>query len=224
MNSPKLIDPRLELICAARHFYQQGWMVGTSGNLSVRLPDHSFWITASGQCKGELELGDFVRIYPNGTACPEGSRRVEKPSPDVKPSAETAIHQVLYALFPEATSCYHVHSVEANLVSRFVKGDTLPLPPLEMLKGLGVWEENPDCAMSIFDNHLQVSCIVDEIKERFRTSPPQLRALLIRDHGVTIWAPSAKTARNDIELVEYIFRYMVAARGVGVWGVGEERD
>ncbi|MBW4593321.1 MAG: methylthioribulose 1-phosphate dehydratase [Brasilonema angustatum HA4187-MV1] len=213
MNSPKLIDPRLELICAARHFYQQGWMVGTAGNLSVRLPDDSFWITASGRCKGELELADFVRIYPNG--------KVEKSSPDVKPSAETAIHQVLYTLFPEATSCYHVHSVEANLVSRFVKADTLPLPPLEILKGLGVWEENPDCAMSIFDNHSQVSCIADQIKERFTTIPPQLSALLIRDHGVTIWAPSAKTARNYIELVEYIFRYMVAARGVGVWSVSE---
>ncbi len=201
-------DPRLELISAARHFYQQRWMVGTAGNLSARLPDGSFWITASGRSKGELELGDFVRIHPNGS--------VEQPSPDVKPSAETAIHQVLYALFPDAMSCYHVHSVEANLVSRFVKGDTLPLPPLEMLKGLGVWEENPDCAMPVFANHLQVSRIADEIKERFTTNPSQLPALLIRDHGVTVWAPSPKTASHYIELVEYIFRYMVAARGVGI--------
>ncbi|NJM74053.1 MAG: methylthioribulose 1-phosphate dehydratase [Scytonema sp. RU_4_4] len=211
MNSSKLIDPRLELISAACHFYHQGWMVGTAGNLSVRLPDGSFWITASGRSKGELELGDFVRIYPNG--------RVEKLSTDLKPSAETAIHQVLYTLFPEAISCYHVHSVEANLVSRFVKDDTLPLPPLEMLKGLGVWEENPRCAIPIFTNHLQVSCIADEIKEHFTTTPPQLSALLIRDHGVTVWAPSSETARNYIELVEYIFRYMVAARGVGVWEI-----
>lgn len=209
MKSSTQDDRRLELICAARHFYQQGWMVGTAGNLSVRLPDGSFWITASGRSKGELEPGDFVRIHPNG--------KVEQPSPDVKPSAETAIHQVIYALFPDAMSCYHVHSVEANLVSRFVKGDTLPLPPLEMLKGLGVWEENPDCVMPVFANHLQVSRIADEIKERFTTNPSQLPALLIRDHGVTVWAPSPKTARNYIELVEYIFRYMVAARGVGVW-------
>ncbi|WP_414583041.1 methylthioribulose 1-phosphate dehydratase [Scytonema sp. PCC 10023] len=208
MKSSMQDDPRLELISAARHFYQQRWMVGTAGNLSARLPDGSFWITASGRSKGELELGDFVRIHPNGS--------VEQPSPDVKPSAETAIHQVLYALFPDAMSCYHVHSVEANLVSRFVKGDTLPLPPLEMLKGLGVWEENPDCAMPVFANHLQVSRIADEIKERFTTNPSQLPALLIRDHGVTVWAPSPKTASHYIELVEYIFRYMVAARGVGI--------
>ncbi|KAB8315861.1 methylthioribulose 1-phosphate dehydratase [Tolypothrix campylonemoides VB511288] len=210
MKSSTQDDLRLELICAARQFYQQGWMVGTAGNLSARLPDGSFWITASGRSKGQLEPGDFVRIHPNG--------KVEQSSPDLKPSAETAIHQVLYALFPDAMSCYHVHSVEANLVSRFVKGDTLPLPPLEMLKGLGVWQENPDCAMPIFANHLQVSRIADEIKERFTTNPSQLPALLIRDHGVTVWASSPKTATHYIELVEYIFRYIVAAKGVGVWG------
>ena len=208
MKSSTQDDPRFELICAARYFYQQGWMVGTAGNLSARLPDGSFWITASGRSKGQLEPGDFVRIHPNGKA--------EQSSPDLKPSAETAIHQVVYALFPDANSCYHVHSVEANLVSRFVKGDTLPLPPLEMLKGLGVCQENSDCGMPIFANHLQVSRIADEIKERFTTTSVQLPALLIRDHGVTVWASSPKTASHYIELVEYIFRYMVAAKGVGI--------
>jgi methylthioribulose-1-phosphate dehydratase len=198
----------VELIATARHFYHQGWMVGTAGNLSVRLPDGSFWITASGCCKGELSPSDFVRINPQG--------QVEETSPCLKPSAETAIHQVIYKLFPEATSCYHVHSVEANLVSRFVQADSLPLPPLEMLKGLGVWEENPKCSLPIFANHLQVSKIAADIEERFTKSLPEVPALLIRDHGITVWAISPETARNYIELVEYIFRYLVAARRVGL--------
>ncbi|MGJ5675751.1 MAG: methylthioribulose 1-phosphate dehydratase [Nostochopsis sp.] len=211
MNSPILTDTRLELIKAARYFYQQGWMLGTAGNLSTRLSDGSFWITASGKSKGELVIDDFVRIYPDG--------RIEQPTKDSKPSAETAIHQVIYDLFPESLCCYHVHSVEANLVSRFVKTDFLPLPPLEMLKGFGVWEENPDCVMAIFANHLQVQQIADEIKARFSNITPQLPALLIRDHGVTVWGSSSAEARNYIELVEYIFRYMVAARRVFDGGV-----
>ncbi|MUG93397.1 methylthioribulose 1-phosphate dehydratase [Scytonema sp. UIC 10036] len=198
----------VEIIATARHFYHQGWMVGTAGNLSVKLPDGSFWITASGRSKGELCKSDFVRISPKG--------KVEQTYPDVKPSAETAIHQVIYKLFPEATSCYHVHSVEANLVSRFVQGDSLPLPPLEMLKGLGVWEENPKCCLPIFTNHLQVARIANEIEERFTKKPPEVPALLIRDHGITVWATSPETARNYIELVEYIFRYLVAARHAGI--------
>ncbi|MDJ0617673.1 MAG: methylthioribulose 1-phosphate dehydratase [Calothrix sp. MO_192.B10] len=206
MNSQVLIDARIELIAAARLFYQKGWMVGTAGNLSVRLPDGSFWITASGKAKGELTTRDFVRVYADGT--------VETPDPGLKPSAETSIHQSIYNLFPKATACYHVHSVEANLASMFAQEDALNLPPLEMLKGLGVWSENPRCQMAVFTNHLQVSQIATEIESRFRTHPPQIPALLIRNHGVTVWASSPETALNYIELVEYIFRYMVAARQV----------
>lgn len=202
-------DPRPTLIAAAGHFYQLGWMVGTAGNLSARMPDRSFWITASGRQKGQLKIGDFIRIAPDGTV-------LEQPSPDARPSAETSIHQVIYSLFPNSQACYHVHSIEANLVSRFVDGDTLPLPPLEMLKGLGVWEENPDLAMPVFANHLEVPRIASEIYERFKVAPPPVSGLLIRNHGVTVWASSPEAALNYLEIVEYIFRYMVAARKVGI--------
>ena len=62
----KKIDPRFELIDAARHFYSKDWMVGTAGNLSARLADGSFWITASGRSKGELTTNDFVRVALDG--------------------------------------------------------------------------------------------------------------------------------------------------------------
>ncbi len=202
MNSP---DPRPDLIDAARYFYNQGWMVGTAGNLSARLPDGSFWITASGRAKGKLTLDDFVCVHLDGQVAA---------SSHLKPSAETVIHQTLYMLFPEAQACYHVHSVEANLVSRFVEGDSLPLPPLEMLKGFGIWEENPECNLSIFTNHLDVNQIVNDIAQRFHKQSPHIPALLIRDHGITTWAPSTEAAQNFVELLEYIFRYMVIARQI----------
>lgn len=201
-------DLLLELITTARHFYYKGWMVGTAGNLSVRLPDNSIWITASGRSKGELVPSDFIHVYPDG--------KVEASSTALKPSAETAIHQIIYTLFPEAISCYHIHSVEANLVSHFVQGDSLLLPPLEMLKGLGVWDEHPRCVIPIFANHLEASHIASEIKQRFSATRPQVPVLLIRAHGVTVWASSSKAARNYIELVDYIFRYMVLARQIGI--------
>ncbi|HIK30317.1 MAG TPA: methylthioribulose 1-phosphate dehydratase [Oscillatoriales cyanobacterium M59_W2019_021] len=199
------IDLRSELIAAASHFYRQGWMVGTAGNLSARLEDGSFWITASGRSKGRLTPADFVRVDSRGEAIDRGAE-------DAKPSAETSIHQALYALLPDIRACYHVHSVEANLVSNWAKGDTLPLPPLEMLKGLGIWDENPQCAMPVFANYADVPRIAAEIESRFKTEVPQVPALLIRNHGVTVWANSTDGAFCAIELVEYIFRYLVAER------------
>ena len=200
-------DPRQTMIGAARLFYQMGWMVGTAGNLSTRLPDGSFWITVSGRAKGELTSKDFIRVAPDGTV-------VERHQVNDKPSAETSIHQAIYELFPEARACYHVHSIEASLVSRFTNKDSLPIPAIEMLKGFGIWEESPQVEMPIFENYLQVPRIATEIGDRFSAKPPKMPALLIRDHGVTIWAPSPEAARNYIELVEYIFRYIVAARRV----------
>jgi methylthioribulose-1-phosphate dehydratase len=204
------IDPRFELIDAARYFYRQDWMVGTAGNLSARLADDSFWITASGKAKGELSTSDFVRVALDGEV-------LERISSQIKPSAETIIHQTIYSLFPAAQACYHVHSIEANLVSHFTKKDNLSLPPLEMIKGLGVWEKTPQVTISVFENHLEVPQIAAEISDRFCTATPQISALLIRNHGVTVWGTSLASARNYIELIEYIFRYMVAARQVGIF-------
>jgi methylthioribulose-1-phosphate dehydratase len=205
MNS----NPRSHLITAARQFYQLGWMVGTAGNLSARDSDGSIWITASGKSKGRLTETDFVRIAPDGTL-------LEALSPNNRPSAETSIHQVIYDLFPDAQACYHVHSVEANLVSRFVTGDYLPLPAIEMLKGLGIWQENPDVSLAVFKNYLEVPRIAQEISDRFQASPPDVPALLILHHGVTVWANSPETAANYIEVAEYLFRYIVAAHQVGI--------
>lgn len=198
-------DLRTDLIAAAKDFYDRGWMVGTAGNLSSRLDDGSFWITASGRQKGKLTATDFMRMNLDGII-------LEQPDPDSRPSAETSIHLAVYQSFPEAQACYHVHSIEANLVSRLAAGDAVSLPAIEMLKGLGVWEENPQVSIPLFTNYFSVPQIAQEIGELFAISPPQVPALLIRDHGVTVWANSPATAYNYIEIVEYIFRYMVMAR------------
>ncbi|MGB7713033.1 MAG: methylthioribulose 1-phosphate dehydratase [Microcoleus sp.] len=201
------VDLRADLIAAAKHFYDRGWMVGTAGNLSARLDDGSFWITASGRPKGQLTDRDFIRMNLDGDI-------VEQPVSESRPSAETSIHLAVYNSFPEAQACYHVHSFEANLVSRLTPGDAVPLPGIEMLKGLGVWEENPQVSMPIFANYLSVPKIADEISQTFAVSRPAVPALLIRDHGITVWANSPEAAYNYIEIVEYIFRYMVTASQV----------
>ena len=202
--------PRQILIATARQFYQQGWMMGTAGNLSIRNRDNSFWITASGKSKGQLTEQDFVRVDSEGQV-------IESPDPDNRPSAETSIHQVIYSLFPKVTACYHVHSVESNLVSTFAVRDTIALPPLEMLKGLGIWTENPQVKIPLFENHLEVPRIAQEIRDRFTQNTPEIPALLIRNHGVTVWASSPTAAQNYLEIVEYIFRYLVAARQISEW-------
>jgi methylthioribulose-1-phosphate dehydratase len=213
-------DPRALLAATARDLYERGWMAGTAGNLSLRLPDGSFWITASGKPKGSLDVEDFLRVAPGGEILARGN-------PGDLPSAETCIHQAVYALFPEAAACYHVHTVASNLVPRLPaaapgRGEDpaaaaeLPLPPLEMLKGFGVREERPRLGIAVFPNHLEVPAIAAEVAARFRAAPPRLPAFLIRDHGLTVWAENGPTALRYLELLEFIFAFMIAAGAAGL--------
>ena len=202
-------DPRIAMMTASKHFYGLGWMVGTAGNLSARRADGRVWITASGRHKGTLGSGDFVLVDPDGTVAARGSAQD-------RPSAETSIHLALYRLFPWAGAVYHVHTVEASIVSDLASAGALALPPLEMVKGLGVWDPDPRVAIPVLQNHADVPLIAREIEERFGAAGPDVPALLIHGHGATVWGRDCEAALHHVEVLEFIFRYMVTARLVGL--------
>ena len=202
------LAPRAALAEIARDFHARGWMAGTAGNLSARADAGHFWITASGKPKGRLEESDFLRVrVVDGEV-------VERGRAEDKPSAETAIHRVIYELFPNAGTCLHGHSVEACLAAdRAKKGAKgLRLAPIEMIKGFDVWQQNPKVDLPLFENILDVSRIAAAIGQRFRKTPPAVTALMIRSHGPTVWGAGLQQAYNRFEVLEYILRYQANSR------------
>lgn len=200
------IPTRQALVEIARDFHARGWMPGTAGNLSARDPHNpaSFWITASGHPKGRLDVNDFVRVEVDSGVT------LEALSEGAKPSAETSIHQAIYQLFPTATACLHVHTVDACLATHELPLNAIEisLPPLEVIKGLGVWVEDPRVSLSLFANWLDVPRIAQEMSDRFSDLPPTLPALMIRDHGITVWGETLQQAYNRVEIVEFIMSFM----------------
>ncbi|GMV38828.1 MAG: methylthioribulose-1-phosphate dehydratase [Myxococcales bacterium] len=201
-------DPRVAMMRASRRFYGLGWMVGTAGNLSARRDDGRIWITASGRHKGTLGSPDFVLVDPDGVVAARGL-------PEDRPSAETTIHLALYRLFPAAKAVYHVHTVEASVVSDLAGGQDIALPPVEMIKGLGVWDGDPRVSIPVFANQPDVPRIAAEIEQRFAANPPAVPALMIHGHGATVWGRTTEAALHHVEVLEFIFRYMVTSRLVG---------
>lgn len=200
-------EPRAALAEIAREFYRRGWMPGTAGNLSARSDENTvpgFWITASGVPKGQLDTSDFLLVSAREDSV------IERQRPAQKPSAETSIHRAIYRVFPQARACLHVHSVDACIaVSRVPSAVTaLRLPPLEVLKGFDLWEENPQIDLPVFENWLDVPRIARDIEQRLAGMPPRISALVIRDHGVTVWGESLQQAFNRVEVVEFIMSYM----------------
>lgn len=210
--------PRAALVDIAQDFHARGWMPGTAGNLSVRVRDldaidadgttDTFWITASGLPKGCLDATDFVRVaVKDGTV-------VERFDVNARPSAESAIHQVIYRHFAEAMACLHVHTVDACLACADLPLTAMdvPLPPLEMIKGLGVWQQDPRVALPLFENTLDVAGIAAAINWRFKGMAPMVPALMIRGHGVTAWGNTVQEAYNRVETMEFLMSYLARAQ------------
>jgi len=202
------LTPQSALIEIARDFHARGWMSGTAGNLSTRADDAHFWITASGKPKGRLDKTDFLLVRI------EDGEVVERAAPGNKPSAETAIHRAIYSRFVDARACLHGHSVDGSLVSERAKRGAkgLRLPPVEMLKGFDIWQQNPKVDMPLFENILDVKKIATEIDRRFRKTAPALTALMIRGHGATVWGGSLQEAYNRFECLEFLLSVAARAR------------
>lgn len=201
---------RKALAMLARDLHGRGWMAGTAGNLSAHSAGARFWITASGLPKGRLQEHDFLEV---GT---QDGRVYQCPRPGMKPSAETAIHRTIYDLFEDAAACLHVHTVDASLVSDLApaEADALTLPALEMIKGLGIWEEQPHAQLPLFPNLADVAAIAAAMEQRFRAAPPQVPALLIRGHGVTVWGASLQQAYDRLECLEFLLSFMARRAAV----------
>jgi len=206
---PELFDQltiRSALAKIGKDFHRRGWMAGTAGNLSARSnnTENCFWITSSGLPKGQLDNHDFILMDYKSN---EISQRFYE---NAKPSAEACVHSAIYSLFPDTRACFHIHSVDACIATSPVATgqQQMLLPPLEMIKGLGIWQQNPEVNLSLFDNLLDVADISQQIQTRFKHNPPEIPALMIRDHGMTVWGNSMQQAYNRVEIIEFIMSYM----------------
>ncbi|WP_030192315.1 S-methyl-5-thioribose-1-phosphate isomerase [Streptomyces sp. NRRL S-87] len=224
--------PARELATFSRVLYERGWMPGTSGNLSVRTPrvpgsarDRAL-ITASGLDKGGLTERDMVPIDA-GTGAPLA------PGP-LRASAEAAIHAAVYRA-TGAGAVIHVHSPYATAAAvlagvpeqgpaeqgRAEQGRAghgpaeqhraehgpaeLVLERYELLKGLGL-DDPSRTALPVFANDPDVTRIAARVHDHLADRPGAAPALLITDHGVTVWGRDLAQARNRLECVEAICR------------------
>ncbi|MCL4461444.1 MAG: methylthioribulose 1-phosphate dehydratase [Nitrospirae bacterium] len=197
------MTPESQLVRHAGKLYEKGWMAGTSGNLSVRTED-GIRITPSGKHKGELSVADLVAVSGQGQDPVHSSAR---------PSAEISLHQTIYRNRTEARAVYHVHTVEANVVSQWAKSGNLEMPPLEMLKGFAWKGYDPRPFLPVFANDPDVGAIAGELETYFHCRRGfTLPGFLIRLHGLTVWGDSPDSAFKHIELFDFLFRFMVLSR------------
>ena len=181
------------MVADAQAFYRFGWMLGTSGNLSIRVDARKFLITASGRNKGALTEDDFlVCSVVDGFAA-------ERNAP--KPSAETLVHAAIYRRRPEAGAIYHVHEPHAALVSS-IEPAGATFENWEMLKGLGIWDRE-NVRIPCVPNYADIPSLADAVEATLSDEAP---AVMIERHGYYAWGQTPFEARRHTETLAYLYR------------------
>jgi methylthioribulose-1-phosphate dehydratase len=194
----KLVIVEAEALCAtARWCYARGWVPATSGNFSVRdRAGGRMLISPSGLDKGLMTTADLLETDMEGRVV-NGKR---------KPSAETALHLVIYRDRPEMGAILHVHSIWNTLLSaHFVKDGYVLLSGYELLKGLeGVITHEHKARVPIVAN----SQDYEDLAARLGLALAQFgdaHGVLLSAHGLYTWGKSVAEARRHLEALEFLF-------------------
>jgi len=110
-----------EKLCACGHsLFARGLTFGTSGNLSVRLPDGGWLMTPTNISLGDLDPARLSHLDENGRVV----------SGDA-PTKEAFLHLSMYRKRPQCEAVVHLHSTHAVAVSCLCGLDVSDcLPPL----------------------------------------------------------------------------------------------
>jgi methylthioribulose-1-phosphate dehydratase len=193
-------DEAIEAIIASgRRLDARGLAPATSGNYSVRLSDGRIAVTVSGRHKGRLGRDDVMLVDADGVALEAK-----------KPSAETALHTVIYRLYPQANAVLHVHSVPVVTLTRHMRaaGEVI-LEGYEMLKAFpGITTHEIEVGVPIFDNSQDIAALARDVAvdcgRRRRDGETEVPAYLIRGHGAYGWGKDLEEAERVIEALEHL--------------------
>lgn len=158
---------------------------GTGGNLSVRVPEtEQVLITPTGISLGDVKPEEHILVNLDGEA-------LESPM-GLKGSKETSFHLAAYRIRPDVGAIAHVHPPYATAYSN--RGRDLPLATISarvVLKRVP-WVEcfapgSPELA----------SCVTEGVQKN-----PEIKALLMKEHGILAMGADLKMAYYIADLVE----------------------
>jgi methylthioribulose-1-phosphate dehydratase len=193
-----------ELADIGRSFYQRGWMLGTSGNLScvVSRQPLRLAITATGLDKGALSVAKFLEID-------EAARVVRGTG---EPSSESKVHLAI-ARARGAGAVLHTHSVWSTIISEaFARDGGVSLEGFEMLKGLeGVRSHEHREWLPILENCQDMARLAG-MTEALLEQHPRAHAFLLQRHGLYAWGQDLAEAKRHVEILEFLLEVVGRSR------------
>ena len=167
---------------------------GNAGNLSIRLDDESFLVTASGTRLGDLQDEDFVVCRLDGAPAEQGR----------KPSKEVPMHRAVYRARPDIQAVLHGAPFYSTLAA---------CTDLEPASALFVE------SMYYLDRVARVPYRhpgSDGLGEAVAEQAGSANVLLLEHHGVLVCDVSVEEALQAMQVLELTCRMQVTARSAGL--------
>jgi L-fuculose-phosphate aldolase len=191
MSSPESICEAIVGIC--QRLYQRGFIVGTEGNVSVRVTTDRIWITPSGHHKGMMRPEELLLIDLEGQVHAGQGR----------PSSETPMHLACYQSRDDIVSVVHAHPPIATAMT--VAGWSLATDLLpEAVIVLGDVPTVPYHLPSTWDFAHQVGQAIHHTN-----------AALLENHGAVAVGSSLQAAFNTMETIERAAQIFSIAKTLG---------
>ncbi len=176
--------------------------------MSVRLPDGSFLITATGVDKATIEPHQVLRCYEDGTVCdnhPASGCATGDPLRDglFRPSSEVQMHICMYDVRPDVMAVVHAHPPVATgfaAAHRALPANVLPEVPVVIGPIALVPYGRPG-----------TSALPDVI----RAFAADHEVFLLANHGVTTVGRSLADAMMRMESTEQAARILLSAELLG---------
>lgn len=199
-------DPR-ETICElCRQFYDQGWVSGTGGGISLRV-DGRVYMAPSGVQKERLEPADLFVLDEDGEvieAPADGALKLSQCSP------------LFFNAFKlrGAGAVLHSHSVNAMLATLLYEQE-FRVTHLEMMKGITGTGYHDELVVPILENTAHECDLADAMATAIQKYPAS-HAVLVRRHGVYVWGEDWVKAKTHAECYDYLFESAVKMRQLGL--------
>lgn len=190
-------DEKRQVLEASRKMVEKGLVVGTSGNISLRLPPMDgrelLAITPSSRYYDSMTVDD-IQIIDFETEPVEG---------DLPPSVETMLHIGIYQARKNINAVIHTHPVFASALS--VAGLEIPVILEDQITYLGG-------EIRLAEYALPGS---DELVENVIAALGERNAVLLPNHGAVGTGRTMRDAFTACELIEKTAKVYLAALSLG---------
>lgn len=184
---------RQDLIDYGKKLLNDGYTLGTGGNLSVYDRDKELMaMTPSGIPFPEIELEDIVIMKLDGTIV-EGKR---------KPSSEWVMHKLFYERRTDINAVIHGHTIHSTVLGEL----RWSLPATHYM--IAVAGKDVRCAdYATFGT--------PELAENAFKAMENRKAVILANHGILTGESDLANAYNVLEEVEYCSEIYIKAKSIG---------